>query len=196
MRKVNALLVVCLVLAIAIVTTPGSSADGGRDSIVAASTARTKTSDTETATVATIESVAITRSVMVYLVELADERGRRRGTGRRIGCDDLLVPVRRSVAATGAPLRAALEELLSIPPEGTYAGRQLNNFCKGSNLQLSSVAIRGGVATIRISGTLSVAGVCDQPRITSQIEATARQFPTVRRVRVFVNNVPLREAIS
>jgi hypothetical protein len=40
-----------------------------------------------------------------------------------------------------------------------------------------------------------VAGVCDQPRIESQIEETAKQFPNVRRVRVFVNGRTLASAI-
>jgi ABC-type uncharacterized transport system substrate-binding protein len=40
-----------------------------------------------------------------------------------------------------------------------------------------------------------VAGICDEPRITEQIEATAKQFPTVKTVRVFINGIPLKEAI-
>jgi len=48
----------------------------------------------------------------------------------------------------------------------------------------------------QITGRLLVAGICDEPRITEQIEATAKQFPTVKRVRVFVSGSPLKEAIS
>jgi hypothetical protein len=40
-----------------------------------------------------------------------------------------------------------------------------------------------------------VAGACDQPRIVEQIEATARQFPTVKRVRVFLGKQTLAAAI-
>ena len=141
-------------------------------------------------------SAAQTRqSIRVYLVAL-DDRGR---SGRRIGCDDSLVSVRRSIRATAAPLRAAIQELLAMPEENTYAGRQLHNFwssARADNLRLESVAITRGVATIRFSGAVPVAGVCDEPRIISQIEATARQFPTVRRVRIFLGGVPLRQAVS
>jgi hypothetical protein len=122
------------------------------------------------------------REVKIYLVALEDD-GR---TGRRIGCGDSLVAVTREVNAPGnAVLQAALEELLAVPHE--YDVR-LRNFWRGNNLRLSGVTVRGGLATIRITGEGPfVAGVCDAPRITEQISATARQFPTVRRVAVFVN---------
>ena len=140
-------------------------------------------------------AAAARQEVTIFLVALGD-KGR---AGRRIGCDDSLVPVRRQVAATGAPLRAALQELLATPRESAYGGRELVNHWSGRweglTLRLDSVALRAGVATIRFSGDLPVAGVCDIPRITSQIEQTARQFPTVRQVRVFVNGTPLQEAI-
>jgi spore germination protein GerM len=111
-----------------------------------------------------------------------------------VGCDDSLVPVTRSIPATKAVLQAALQELLSLPAESPdYPG--LQNFWKGENLALKSVAIVGGTATIRISGTVSVAGVCDEPRIVGQIEATARQFPGVKKVRVFIGKQTLANAI-
>jgi spore germination protein GerM len=138
---------------------------------------------------------ATTRTIRVYLVAMND-RGR---SGRRIGCDDSLVSVRRTVSATAAPLRAAIQELLAMPEENTFAGRQLHNFwssARADSLRLESVTISRGVATIRFSGAVPVAGICDEPRIISQIEATARQFPTVRRVRVFLGGVPLRQAVS
>jgi hypothetical protein len=131
------------------------------------------------------------RKVKVYLVAVGDE-GK---LGRKIGCGDSLVPVTRSIKATGAPLKAALQELLSLPKE--YAGdSRLNNFWVGDNLRVKSVSIRAATATIHITGTGPfIAGVCDQPRITSQIEATARQFPSVKRVKVFVNGRSLADAI-
>lgn len=128
------------------------------------------------------------REVKVYLVALGDA-GK---SGRKIGCDDSLVPVTRTVGAGGDPLKAAIGELLSVPRE--YDGR-LGNYWFGENLRVSSVSVRAGTATIRISGTVFVAGICDQPRIEEQIKETARQFPGVRRVRVFLNGQPLSAAI-
>lgn len=131
---------------------------------------------------------SVGREVKVYLVAL-DDNGKR---GRRIGCNDSLVPVTRTVAATGLPLQAAVEELLSVPRE--YEGG-LGNYWAGENLRVQSVVISAGVATIRIRGTLPVAGVCDEPRIEEQIKATARQFRGVRNVRVFINGQRLSDAI-
>ncbi|MBV9928933.1 MAG: GerMN domain-containing protein [Acidobacteria bacterium] len=128
-----------------------------------------------------------TREVKVYLVAL-DDKGKR---GRKIGCDDSLVPVTRVVSAA-TPLKAAVEELLAVPRE--YEGG-LNNFWAGEGLRVQSAVISRGVATIRIRGTLPVAGVCDEPRIVEQIEATARQFKGVRRVRVLLNGQRLSDAI-
>lgn len=128
--------------------------------------------------------------VKVFLVALNDN-GRR---GRRIGCGDSLVAVTRTVNATGgATLRAALEELLALPHDYD-AG--LKNYWRGNNLRLSDVTLRNGLATIRVTGEGPfIAGVCDAPRITEQIRATARQFPTVRRVAVFVNGRTLESAL-
>ena len=131
---------------------------------------------------------ARTREVKVYLVAL-DDRGKR---GRRVGCDDSLVPVTRTIRGAGAPLKAAVEELLAVPHE--YEGG-LGNYWYGENLRVQSAAVRAGVATIRIRGRLFVAGVCDEPRIEGQIRETARQFRGVRSVRVFLNGRRLADAI-
>lgn len=131
---------------------------------------------------------AATREVKVYLVAVGDA-GKR---GRKIGCDDSLVPVTRTVAAGVSPLKAAVGELLSAPHE--YEGG-LGNYWFGENLKVSGVTLTGGTATIRITGKLYVAGVCDEPRIEEQIKETARQFPGVRRVRVFVNGRALARVI-
>jgi spore germination protein GerM len=132
-----------------------------------------------------------TTQIKVYLVAAGDN-GKN---GKKIGCDDSLVSVSRTIPPTAAPLRAALDELLSMPEEFDNGGQQLGNSWKGSDLRVKSVSLTNGKATIQITGQLSIAGVCDEPRITEQIEATARQFPTVKRVSVFINGTPLKQAI-
>jgi len=131
---------------------------------------------------------AKTREVKVYLVAVGDA-GK---AGRKIGCDDSLVAVTRGVKNDGAPLRAAVRELLSMPRE--YEGG-LGNYWHGEGLRVAGATISRGTATIRITGRLFVAGVCDEPRIEEQIKETARQFPGVRRVNVFVNGRPLARVI-
>src|SRR5215204_3504310 len=128
------------------------------------------------------------REVKVYLIAL-DDNGKR---GRRVGCNDSLVPVTRHVRAGVDPLRAAVEELLAVPHE--YEGG-LGNYWFGENLSVQSVQLRSGVATIRIRGNVYVAGVCDAPRIEGQIRETARQFRGVRSVKVFVNGRRLADAL-
>lgn len=131
-----------------------------------------------------------TQAIKVYLVAVGDD-GK---TGNKIGCGDSLVPVTRTIKKTAAPLTAALRELLLTPqhPDGTP---KLENFWKGRNLKVQSVSVRNNIATIHISGEVFVAGVCDEPRITSQVEETARQFPNVKRVRVFIGKRTLAQAI-
>lgn len=125
-----------------------------------------------------------TREVKIYLVRVGDNGA----SGTKIGCEDSLVSVTRTVAETRTPLKVAINELLSAKEEG--------NYWRGDKLKLKSATISKGTANIRITGTGPyVAGVCDIPRITEQIEWTAKQFPGVRRVRVFVNGVPLARAI-
>jgi hypothetical protein len=126
----------------------------------------------------------------VFLVALGDN-GK---SGKRVGCEDSLVPVSRPLEAGAAPLATAIRALLATPPE-TEGTPTLENFWKGSDLALESVGIRKGTATINITGQISVAGVCDEPRIIGQIEATARQFPSVKRVRVLVNGRRLADVI-
>ena len=149
-----------------------------------------------TASTAIVSAVAVTGStatteVKVYLVAVGDN-GKK---GKKIGCDDSLVAVNRSIQSASSPLKAALDELLAMPEEYDAGGQQLGNYWKGSELKVRSVSLKRGTATIRITGRLTVAGICDEPRISELINATARQFPRVKRVRVFVNGTPLKQAI-
>lgn len=130
------------------------------------------------------------QQIKVYLVAVGDNGH----AGKKVGCEDSLVPVTRTIRKTAAPLKAALEELLSTPAE-TGESPKLQNFWNGRNLRVSSVSVRKSTATIRLSGEVFVAGVCDQPRIESQIEETARQFPNVKKVKVFIGKRTLADAI-
>jgi spore germination protein GerM len=130
------------------------------------------------------------RQVKVFLVALGDN-GK---IGKKFGCEDSLVPVKRTIKPTRSPLKAAIQQLLAIAPDYPE-NPQLKNFWKGRNLQLKSVSLRKGVATIVFSGEIFVAGICDEPRIIEQIEATARQFASVKKVKVLVNGHALAEVI-
>jgi len=130
------------------------------------------------------------QTIKIYLVAPGDN-GK---TGKKIGCGDSLIAITRNIKNTAAPLAAAIRELL-LTPDHPDGNPNLENFWKGRNLKVRSVSIVNNTATIRLSGEVSVAGVCDEPRIESQIEETARQFPTVKRVKVVVGNKTLAAAI-
>jgi spore germination protein GerM len=169
-------------------TTSNANANSQPTSTVTSTPASTPAA-TPATTATPASNTATTQEVKVYLVAVNDN-GKM---GKKIGCEDSLVPVTRTIKPTDAPLKAAIEELLAIPHEFS---KQLGNYWWGKNLQLKSVSISDGVATIYITGEGPfVAGVCDEPRIKEQIEETAKQFPTVKQVKVFVNNRPLAEAI-
>jgi hypothetical protein len=131
-----------------------------------------------------------TQAIKVYLVAVGDDGSK----GKKIGCGDSLVPVTRTIKKTAAPLTAALRELL-LTPQRSDETPKLENFWKGRRLKVNAVSLRNNTATIQISGELFVAGVCDIPRIQAQVEETAKQFPNVKRVKVFLGKRTLAEAI-
>jgi hypothetical protein len=140
--------------------------------------------------------------VKVFLIA-PEDNGR---SGKKIGCNDSVVAVRREIKPTPAPLRAALSELLGMPQEygttttlptsSSAAAPKLYNALHRSELYIKGVTIRRGEAMIHLGGRLTSGGVCDTPRIASQIEETARQFPAVKRVKVFINGMPLSAYLS
>ena len=126
-------------------------------------------------------------SLPVYLVAL--------GEGQ-VGCGDALRAIPRTVPASDQPWQAAIEALLGVDPAAVeQAG--LYNALANSSLQLESMTVDAqGTATIRLTGQLSLGGVCDNPRVAEQIVQTALQFPAVRRVMVFLNSEPLDTVLS
>lgn len=122
-------------------------------------------------------------AVKLYLTAMGD------GPGQQIGCGDRLVASPRTLPPTRTPLRAALTAMLETRPStaGTY-----NVFAR-STLRVDRIDLRAGNAVIQLSGRLVLSGVCDHPRVTGQLQATARQFPSVRAACFFVNGVPLEQ---
>jgi len=132
-----------------------------------------------------------TLEVKLFLIAV-DDAGR---SGKMIGCGDSVVAVTREIRPTRTPLRAALEELLRIPR--TYGSDpELYNALSQSELRLVSVSVRRGMARLSFAGRLVMGGVCDGPRVQAQIEETALQFPTVKKVKVFINGAPLSAYLS
>ncbi len=115
--------------------------------------------------------------------------------GKKIGCGDSIVAVDRFIPTTVAPLTAALRELFSLT-DRNYGQSGLYNALYQSKLKIDSIAIVNRKATIRLSGSLVLSGACDNPRVQAQLEQVALQFPTVSSVAIFLNGIPLQQALS
>jgi hypothetical protein len=136
-------------------------------------------------------SLPASQTVQIFLIALEDQGI----SGELIGCGDSLVPVRVSIAPTQGVLRAALETLLGVK-QSYYGQSGLYNALYQSNLRVEDVRIESGLATIQLTGSLLLGGVCDNPRVEGQLRATARQFSTVQNVEILVNGTPLDELLS
>jgi Sporulation and spore germination len=136
-------------------------------------------------------TIAAEQTVKIVLIEL-EGNGQ---SGPLVGCGDSAIPITVTIPHTQGVLRAALEKLFSAKQQ-FYGESGYYNALYQSDLQVASVTIEQGKAIIHLTGTLMLGGTCDAPRVEAQIEQTALQFSTVSDVAVFVNDVPLEEALS
>jgi len=130
-------------------------------------------------------------TVQVYLIAV-DDNGQ---AGIPVGCGDSAVSVQVEVPPTQQVLKAALVALLSIKDQ-FYGESGLYNALYQSDLQVDSVRIDSGKASVYLSGTLLLGGECDNPRIQAQLEQTVLQFSTVTEADIYINGKPLAEALS
>jgi hypothetical protein len=131
----------------------------------------------------------------LYLIALEDKGL----NGKEIGCEDSVVGVEskkpQTLISTEQKLTAAYNELLSLGKEDSESG--FSNFLTGGTLKLDTVKIDAqGKATIKFSGKVPLAGVCDHPRIENQLTETALQFTDINNVDIFINNQSLKDFLS
>lgn len=104
------------------------------------------------------------------------------------GCD-LVTMVEKNIAPTTMPLTASMNELFSRKDTWPYSESSSGNFISSQqNLFFDHATVENTVAKIYLKGSYSLAGVCDDPRIETQIRNTALQFSTVKSVQIFLNN--------
>ena len=131
-----------------------------------------------------------TETVTIYLVQPGEgEEPTDNGDGT-FGCMDTLVPVEVEIDAQEndeGRITAALNMLFG------YEHDELYNVFANSNLTVQDVTIENGVATVNLSGELSIGGVCDEPRVTEQLNATITQFAGVNSANVLLNGSPILE---
>src|SRR5215211_4256346 len=138
-----------------------------------------------------VSTTATEQTIKIVLIEL-EGNGQ---SGALVGCGDSAIPITVTIPRTQGVLRAALEKLFTAKQQ-FYGESGYYNALYQSDLQVASVTIEQGKAIVHLTGTIMLGGICDAPRVQAQIEETARQFSTVSDVTVFVNDVPLEEALS
>lgn len=133
----------------------------------------------------------LTDDLLIHMIALENDGE----VGEKIGCGDSIVPVTISVPQTDEPIKAALNQLLSEKDE-FYGQSGLYNSLYQSNLKVDSVKVTDSKAEVNLSGTLTLSGICDNPRVEAQIEWTVLQFNEIKEVQVFLNGKTLQEALS
>ncbi len=98
-------------------------------------------------------------TLQVFLIALEDNGQ----SGRKIGCDDSVVPVLVVAPHTQDEPQAALEALFSM--EELYGESGLYNALYQSDLHVESVSVKDGKATVNLPGQLVLGGVCNNPRV-------------------------------
>ncbi len=131
-------------------------------------------------------------SVKIFLIALNDNGA----SGKKIGCNDSVIPVLIYIDPTLGVLRASLNELFKMEGQREYGLSGLYNSLYQSHLSIDSLNIINREAIVKLKGTLSSGGVCDDPRIKAQLEEAALQFKTIDRVSVFINGIPLDQVLS
>lgn len=126
------------------------------------------------------EKLPQSKQVTVYLVAYGDrvKTGSLPTNSIKFGCDDYLVPT--PLALEGEEendLRTALNKLFTVK-EHKLGGLDLVNMWTmyGTQVQIDAIYQRGYTTFVEISGKIYAGGVCDHPRIMSQLEETIRYY--------------------
>lgn len=141
-----------------------------------------------TTTTPPVPTESASPSAKLFFVALEDNGVR----GKAIGCGDSIVASPHSDTVS---LNDTLEKLLSVK-EKEYGQDKLYNALYQSNLQVDTISQDTGVVTVKLSGKYQIGGVCDGPRIQSQLEETVKQFEGVQEVHVLINEIPLEDLLS
>lgn len=130
--------------------------------------------------------------IRIYMIAVGDNGA----SGPPIGCGDSLIEVRRAVAPTTQPVRAALDTLLA--EKNQYYGESgLYNALYQSNLSVQSVDVSAdGVATVQLTGEVTLGGTCDVPRFKAQIVQTILSAGEIQWAEVFINGQTIDEVLS
>jgi hypothetical protein len=150
------------------------------DSVIDVGTNNPATSTPDSSSSGTVSQVK------VYYVALEDAGQ----SGPMIGCNDSVVAVTTDITPTQAPLHSALEKLFADKRRDIGESGFINALYQ-SDIKVDSATVVDGVATVKLSGTTQLGGVCDDPRAVNQIKYTVLQFPSITSANITLNNKPL-----
>lgn len=88
-----------------------------------------------------------------------------------------------TIPKTTQVLHTAMQMLLTEKAAGN-----LRNVIEPLHLTLDGVTLTNGIAEIRLSGHYTSAGIGDDARFQNEITYTAKQFSTVKKVKIMLNN--------
>lgn len=131
-----------------------------------------------------------TRIVPIAMLDYGVVGGQyvRESSGKKRGCDKVVMIEHVLTEPTTAPLTASLKQLFAYQRD-TVGGWQ--NFIASQNQALSfdRAIISNGMAKIYLTGELGpLGGVCDNPRAAIQIEETALAYDSVDSVEIYLND--------
>jgi hypothetical protein len=117
-----------------------------------------------------------------------------------VGCGDEAIGIDRPIPVTATPLKNSLEAILLVKEsiiKGPMIGETgLYNALYRQDWELENVSIVEEEAIIKLSGKYVDYGTCEGPRAKAQLEQTALQFPTVKKVSIFLNEISLDKVMS
>ena len=129
--------------------------------------------------------------ITIYLIAI-DDNGK---SGKKMETGDSIIPIKRTIADSSAPLKDTLNLLFSLK-DRSYGESGLYNSLYQSNLKVESASIVNSVATVKLSGNFVLGGVMDNPRVKAQITETALQFSNIKEVKIFIGDKTIDEALS
>ncbi|WP_244520194.1 GerMN domain-containing protein [Arthrobacter crystallopoietes] len=133
----------------------------------------------------------ITVPLTVYYIGLAGEET----SGSGIGCGDSLVATLTQPVTFTDQLGASITHLLANRQE--FLGESgLYNALNSSALSYQGSTQDGDTVIVNLSGSVTVGGTCDGPRIEAQLEQTAATAAGVADAVVLVNGIPIEKLVD
>lgn len=116
-------------------------------------------------------------------------------TTETFGCNDKIFPIQQtSLMTPEAAIQTLFNYRVATPMYTDYA--ETYNVFANSALTIESLTIENWLATLKLTGTLSVGGICDSPRVSEQIKQTLLQYPEINEVNILINDEDLSSFLS